>query len=202
MMIKLRNEFDDYLFTKVLDDEDMDMRIVHRLDSLNERIEDTNVVGGIIPAVRQFPEFQKLRTIVENFCKESSEKVQEDWWGHRQRNSQSVWNKAYIQTQYCNAMWGVRQDSGQITTPHDHWPTTWSFVYYIDPPEGCSDLFFPTLDYSLEVEHGKLVIFRSHLIHETVSVPFEGYRYCVAGTVVFKNHTDRTISTVFSLPER
>ncbi len=190
-MLKLRNVHDDYIFIKMLDDEDMNMRIVDRLNSLDERILDTNVESGIIPAVKQFPEFQKLQTIVENFCKESSEKIQLDWWGHHSRNKPNkFWNKSYIQSQYCNVMWGVRQVSGQITTPHDHWPTTWSFVYYIDPPEGCSNLFFPTLDYGLEIEHGKLVIFRSHLIHETVSLPFEDYRYCVAGTVVF------------SLPER
>ena len=69
-MLKLRNVHDDYIFIKMLDDEDMNMRIVDRLNSLDERILDTNVESGIIPAVKQFPEFQKLQTIVEDFCKQ------------------------------------------------------------------------------------------------------------------------------------
>jgi len=189
-MITLQNKHDDYLFVKTLDDEDMNMRMVNRIDSIGDELHHTtNVKSDVTLSLLKYPEFQKLQVIVEDFCKESSEKIQKEWWGHNSRVDRPIWNKSYIQSQYCNAMWGVNGVSGEITTPHDHWPSTWSFCYYIEPPEGCSNLFFPTLGYGLEVEHGKLVIFRSHLIHETVSLPFEGNRYCVAGTIVFQMPT-------------
>lgn len=192
-MIKLRNEHDDYIFIKMIDDEYMSMSMVNRIDTIGDQTNHTtNVKADCTLSLLKYPEFQRLQTIVEDFCKESSEEIQLEWWGHHSRNERPVWNESYIQSQYCNAMWGTRSVSGEITTPHDHWPTTWSFCYYIDPPEGCSNLYFPTLDYELEIEHGKLVIFRSHLIHETVSLPFKGHRYCVAGTVV--SNPPRTLS--------
>jgi len=189
-MITLQNKHDDYLFVKTLDDEDMNRRMVERIEEIGDQLHHTtNVKSDVTLSLLKYPEFQKLQVIVEDFCKESSEKIQKEWWGHHSRVDRPVWNTSYIQTQYCNAMWGVNGVSGEITTPHDHWPSTWSFCYYIDPPEGCSDLFFPTLGYTHKIEHGKLIIFRSHLLHETVSLPFEGNRYCVAGTIVFQMPT-------------
>lgn len=186
-MIKLRNVSEEYIFTKIIDDEEMNTRMIARIDEIgDEAFRKTNVKADCTSGNlhHQYPEFNSLSHIIEDFCKESSYEMQMDWENHQFRANSLDWNNAYIQSQYCNMMWGTRYESGEITTPHDHWPTTWAFCYYIDPPENCSGLIFPTLDYELKIEHGMLVIFRSHLIHETTQKSFEGNRYCVVGTVV------------------
>lgn len=183
-MIKLDNE---YIFTKVIDDEDMNNRMINRIHNIGDethRITNVKADCTLGKLHEQYEEFRNLADIVEDFCKESSGDMQLDYPNHVTRFNNPIWNAGYIQSQYCNVMWGTRATSGEITTPHNHWPATWAFCYYIDPPEGCSNLHFPTLETELEIEHGKLVIFSGNLMHETVSLPFEGDRYCVAGTVV------------------
>lgn len=187
-MIKLRNTIDEYIFVKMIDDEDMNNRIVNRIDTIgDETYHMTNVKADCTLGKLhyQYEEFRKLADITEDFCKESSGKIQFEFENHIGRYKNPIWYETAIASQYCNVMWGTRATSEQVTIPHDHWPSTWAFCYYIDPPEGCPNLNFPTLDYELEIEHGMLVIFRGHLMHESKSLPFEGDRYCVAGTVVF-----------------
>lgn len=187
-MIKLRNTIDEYIFVKMIDDEDMNNRIVNRIDTIgDETYHMTNVKADCTLGKLhyQYEEFRKLANITEDFCKESSGKIQHEFANHIGRYNNPIWYETVIASQYCNVMWGTRATSEQVTIPHDHWPSTWAFCYYIDPPKGCPNLFFPTLDYELEIQHGMLVIFRGHLMHEARSLPFEGDRYCVAGTVVF-----------------
>lgn len=186
-MITLGNYANEYIFVTTLEDEDMNTAIVNRIDELGDAMNhSTNVKADSTTGNvhRLYPEFNKLSDIVLKHCHEFTFDLQNDHPNHVFRYNNDWWYNTYIDTLNCNLMWGTRYRSGQITTPHDHWPAQFAFTYYIDPPKGCSGLIFPTMDYELKIEHGMLVIFRGHMIHETVSRKFDGYRHCVAGTVV------------------
>lgn len=184
-MIKLENTQNEYIFTKIIDDEDMNMRIINRIDTVGDKMNhSTNVKADTTsPDIIQYPEFQKLSSIVTEFARESSRELQYEHSNHISRVENFLWYEAYINSLSCSVLWGTRYKSGEVTIPHNHWPNTWAFCYYVDPPENCSGLIFPDSDYELEIEHGMLVLFSGSMIHETTSKEFEGYRYCVAGTI-------------------
>jgi hypothetical protein len=185
-MKKIVDNRGSYIFTKMLDIEDLNTRMINRIDEIgDEAFHMTNVKANctFFDLHHKYPEFKSLSDIVEDFSKKSSYKMQMDWENHHFRADSVEWYNSHIESQYCNLMWGTRYENEEITTPHDHWPAIWAFCYYIDPPEGCSNLIFPTLDYEIEIEHGLLVLFPGDMIHETVSKNFDGYRYCIAGTI-------------------
>ena len=185
-MLKLKQTGYEYIFTKLLDDEDMNNRIVSRTDEIGDETErQTNLKHDSTKGDlhRKYPEFRKLADIVESFAKESSVERNHDWVNHKHRPDVPYWNKMYIEHQSVDVMWSATARSGEVAVPHDHWPAVWAYCYYIDPPEGCSGLVFTDMDYQLPIEHGLLVLFHGSLMHETLSLPFEGNRYCVSGTV-------------------
>jgi len=186
--VKYKSNQEEYIFTKIIDDEDMNTRLVNRIaDAGDEVYRTTNVKSDMTlgNCHESYPEFRKLADIIEDFCKESSIEMNMDFENHHHRVNMPVWKEGYIDSLIVNNMWGIRAESGEITQPHNHWPTQWGFCYYIDPPEGCSNLVFPTIGTEVEIENGKLVIFQGHLIHEAVQKEFEGDRFSVAGTVIF-----------------
>jgi len=187
MMKAFDNTEQEYIYTKILDDEEMNTLIVNRIDELGDAMNhSTNVKADCTfgNVHKTYSEFEKLSKIIVESCHDFTYDLQHHNPNHISRYNNAGWRDAYVNTLDCNLMWGTRYKSGEITTPHDHWPATFAFTYYIDPPENCSGLVFPTMDYELEIEHGMLVIFRGNTLHETVSKDFEGYRYCVAGTIV------------------
>lgn len=186
--ITTRETMDEYIFTKYIDDEEMNEGIIR---GIRETGDETNHLSNLKHDTTlgfmhmKYPDsFGKLVTYIEDFCKSSSLQRNYENPNHAHRPDIPLWKEAYIDNQKVNVMWGARAESGQIATPHDHWPTIWTFCYYIQPPEGCSGLYFRNSDYELPVEHGLLVIFNSNLIHETLSREFKGERFCVSGTVV------------------
>ena len=80
-------------------------------------------------------------------------------------------------------IWGCKYKSNEETFDHDHWPNVWSIVYYLYPPENCSELVFTEFNYSLKPEHGMLVIFPGYYKHQVIKKPFEGYRYVVSANI-------------------
>lgn len=80
-------------------------------------------------------------------------------------------------------MWGAMYLSEEKTIPHDHWPSTWSFCWYLNKPEDSPDLYFPEADYTLPVTKGTMVFFPGWLRHEVKSKPFKNKRYMIAGNV-------------------
>jgi len=75
----------------------------------------------------------------------------------------------------CSEAWGVIYDDGDYINAHTHkqgdlidssTPNYFSFVYYVNVPEGSSPLIFPTSGYKLHPEPGKMVIFESRLRHK------------------------------------
>lgn len=80
-------------------------------------------------------------------------------------------------------MWGVKYKSNDFAIVHDHWPATFSFVYYINPPTNCPSLLFKDYDISIQPEHGLIVVFDGNLSHEVKQQNFDGFRYVVAGNI-------------------
>lgn len=190
------------IFEKFIDDPEMDAQIVARiLENGDEMNYTTNVKSDVTYICspqkqfdRPYPEMNKLKKYVTDFCKESSREMNMAHEWHNKRFHTEEWNDEYVANQNVNGMWASRATTTEVTVPHNHWPNTWAFCYYIDPPEGCSDLIFPTVGKEVKVEHGKLVIFQGHLMHETVSKRFEGDRFVVAGTVVNNIHPNKLMN--------
>ena len=86
-------------------------------------------------------------------------------------------------------MWGMRYKSGERAIMHDHWPALWSFVYYINAPEGAPGLFFKEMGAQggmRKLEPGLLIMFPGHTLHEVKPQEFKGYRYVVSANVLEK----------------
>lgn len=83
-------------------------------------------------------------------------------------------------------VWGMKYKSSEYAIPHDHFPSLFSFAYYINPPEN-STLSFPELNKELKNEHKMLVIFPGNTIHEVKPKEFTGHRYVVSGNMENKN---------------
>ena len=75
----------------------------------------------------------------------------------------------------CSESWGVIYDDGDYINSHTHkqgdlvdcsTPNYFSFVYYVNVPEGSSPLIFPTSGHKLYPKSGNMVVFESRLRHE------------------------------------
>lgn len=183
-MKKIEDTREQYIFTKTFDIEALNTRMVNRIDELGDQMNyTTNVRAHTTHSTLKYPEFVEFSKIVEEYAIECSIQMTNDYENHLTRLD-SVWKSLYIDTQVCGVMWGSKYASGEVAVPHDHWPATWAWVYYIDPPETAPGLYFPTLDYEQEIEHGMLIMFSGNLMHEVRSQEFDGYRYVVAGSVL------------------
>lgn len=96
--------------------------------------------------------------------------------------SQSHFNQT-IKPRIIN-IWGMKYRSGEETTTHDHWPSTWSCAYYIDPPPGCPGLYFPQFQREIEPRNGLLVLFEGWVRHEVRKLAFGGVRYAVSANLM------------------
>ena len=87
-------------------------------------------------------------------------------------------------------LWGMKYKSEDVAITHDHWPSIWSFAYYINAPKGAPGLFFPEMgDQGGErnIEPGLLVFFEAHIKHAVRPAKFKGYRYVVSGNIKDNN---------------
>ena len=182
----LQDTHDEYIFTDILDIEDLNTRMVNRIDLIGDEVNYTSNVkadttyGDLHIKYSEFDEFSK---IVEKFAQQSSIDMNRDVINHNDRLEHPEFIRTYIDNQTCSNVWAIRYESEQYTTPHNHWPNIWGFTYYIDPPKGSAGLYFPNSDYEVEVEHGLLVLFSGNIIHEVKPQKFQDYRYCIAGTI-------------------
>ncbi len=93
-----------------------------------------------------------------------------------------------VYTLKCVELWGVLYKKGDYITKHQHTPSLYSFVYYVNAPKGSSPLKFSTSGYKVKAQEGKVVIFDSRLDHE---VPFNrGENRCVvSGNFIWDKET-------------
>ena len=115
------------------------------------------------------PSFKKLAIIVLNMSKQMS---------HSKYNFK-------LEPQI-STLWGMKYKSGEKAITHDHWPSLWSFVYYITAPKGAPGLFFPEMgEQGAEktIKPGLLIFFEGHVKHGVRPTKFKGSRYAVSGNI-------------------
>jgi hypothetical protein len=64
-----------------------------------------------------------------------------------------------------NSMWGASYSYLDSADLHDHYPATWSCVYYVDVPPKSSPLIFPSPKITIKPWDGLLVIFPGNMSH-------------------------------------
>jgi hypothetical protein len=67
---------------------------------------------------------------------------------------------------YVKSCWGAFYKLGEHTLLHDHYPATWSAVYYVRQPRNGSCLNFPGPQVSLKPITGSLIVFPGNIEHE------------------------------------
>ena len=186
-MHQVMTQLSERIYTLDIDDEDMNTRLIERIESTgDERDFLTNVKALETDNLlhRGYPEIETLCKKIRKFAIECSFK--ENLYqspNHEKRARDSRWVDVYVNSMNVNAIWGTRYEKTQIVKPHNHWSARWAFTYYIDPPENAQGLWITDAGVEIPIEHGRLLLFRGHVIHETKPVELKGYRYCVAGVL-------------------
>ena len=93
----------------------------------------------------------------------------------------------------CSECWSILYDNGDYVESHNHEPSMYSFVYFVNTPENSSPLIFDTSGFKVQPEEGKMVIFDSKLNHH---VPIN---YCAGRSIVSGNFCNATGSGVYNL---
>lgn len=138
--------------------------------------------------------FTRLKNRIEKLVDKANWHINDMHENHAKRNHVDNWVRYYHKTQKVTQMWIAKYDSEKQhhVIEHDHWPATWAFTYYVydheAPAVNPTGLRFPqTPDKRIiDIEHGKLLLFRGHVFHDVPIQKYEGIRYCIAGLV----HTD------------
>lgn len=62
-------------------------------------------------------------------------------------------------------LWISKYDLNDYTIPHLHVPSTFSFIYFLNCPDGSSPLIFTKSRKKIKPESGKIVIFPANVLH-------------------------------------
>lgn len=79
-------------------------------------------------------------------------------------------------------VWGTTFKKGDNIVPHNHMPFAWTWIFYVNAPEGSSPIIFSESKHTLQVEKGKLIIFEGRLQHEVPICTVDG-RCIVSGNI-------------------
>ena len=79
-------------------------------------------------------------------------------------------------------VWGTTFKKGDNIVPHNHMPFAWTWIFYVNAPEGSSPLVFSESKHSIEVSTGKLLIFEARLQHEVPPCTVDG-RCILSGNI-------------------
>ena len=86
----------------------------------------------------------------------------------------------------CSEVWGALYGKNDHATSHNHEPSYFSFVYYVNVPKNSSPLIFVNSGYKVKTYTGKLVIFDSKLYHKVPKNKSEN-RSLIAGNFVYES---------------
>lgn len=87
------------------------------------------------------------------------------------------------------SLWGAKYVSGEIAIEHDHWPASYSLVYYIDVPHQCpAGLVFSEANIMKKVYTGLLLCFNGTVRHHVPKVEYRGNRYVAAGNAFIRSY--------------
>jgi len=82
-------------------------------------------------------------------------------------------------------MWGVLYEKGDAVYPHNHFPFSLSFGYYIHTPPGCSPLKIENK--KIKVKAGDCIFFPGSSWHQVDPDPVGG-RFMIAGNILYGNN--------------
>ena len=158
------------IFESKLDDKKMDQKIIKHIDKGDKINHKSNVKADMTDWIMQNKTgFKDLAKIILEMSVE----------GSKQRYNRNI-------NPYITNMWGMRYKSGEQAIMHDHWPALWSFVYYLNAPEGAPGLFFKEMGAQggmRKLESGLLMMFPGYILHGVQPQNFKGYRYVVSANV-------------------
>jgi len=80
--------------------------------------------------------------------------------------------------------WAIIYHKNDLTLPHDHNPSNFSFVYFLDTKKYQSPLLFSYNKEKIVPEEGKFVIFPSVLVHEVPKNKYDEKRITLAGNIL------------------
>jgi hypothetical protein len=167
----LHNNMIRTLYSVMIDDEDMNKKMIEQINLQGDQQEPKTSVKGQMTTWEMwtYPGFDIFAKYYVNIA-------------HYIVNEKYKFDCKFEHIKL-SCLWGTKYKSGEIATEHDHWPATFGCVYYMNPPKDCTGLYFRELDYTIKPVHGQLTIFDAYLRHEVPSKPFKGNRYCVSGNI-------------------
>jgi hypothetical protein len=176
------------IYTKIINNDEMNNRMFEYLRDFDyDFVPEDNRLGqaGYSNSLLGLPQFDEFVKIVEKFGREKSMDILEGSHAYKDfnRGMKIFTRRLYVRSQRCHLMWGMKQSSDEAFAVHDHWPSTWSFTYYLNPPKGAAGLYFPEYDKEIPIEHGLLILFKGDVMHGVKKSTYEGYRYCIAGNI-------------------
>jgi len=80
-------------------------------------------------------------------------------------------------------IWGAIYRKSEHTILHDHWPSTWSFTYYVNVSDDCSPIVFPDANISLKPKNGMMCMFPGWVAHKVPKQKTNYERVMVAGNI-------------------
>jgi hypothetical protein len=163
----------DFYYYMKLPDTSFNKSIIQFIETDEEekKINNVNVNAKMIKInLEKDGIFDELKKYMLDFCKVVSEK----------RYNKNILFKIF-------EMWAVSYKSLDYVTPHDHWPATWSLVYYLNSSKDFPGIYFTDLNEELIVEDSTLVLFPGWMQHEVKRKEFDGKRYVVVANLYIGN---------------
>ena len=81
-------------------------------------------------------------------------------------------------------VWGVIYRKGEFSLSHNHYPSAWSFGYYIQMPKGSAPVVFPGADQTIYPKEGDMIVFPGWVQHEVPANKTEEERIMIAGNII------------------
>lgn len=78
--------------------------------------------------------------------------------------------------------WSVFYNKGDCVEPHNHFPYSLSFCYYVDTPEGSSPLIVDNEE--INVKQGQIIFFSGNVFHSVPTSNIDG-RCGIAGNIMY-----------------
>lgn len=86
-------------------------------------------------------------------------------------------------------IWGAKYESGQFAISHQHFPASFSLVYYIHVPHQCpAGLIFTDANIMKKVYSGLLLCFNGNVKHHVPQTEFRGSRYVAASNAYIQSY--------------
>ena len=145
------------IFTSIIEDDEMNKNIIEQIRKTGD-VQDykTNVKAYMTDwDMRGKPGFDKLEKIIMDMVNYLSK----------------IYYNRPINPRVEN-LWGMIYKKGDYAMVHDHWPSLWSGVYYIEVPNNSGDLFFPQLKQTMTPKKNQMIVFEGktrHGVRESLS---------------------------------